>query len=179
MLAPAAGRVRFRAPGTSRFTALDGSARVPTGSEIDARRGTVALKSALTGRRTQTGRFGGGVFRVRQSRTGRGMTNLHLSGRELRACPPVARGTLATATRKRPKRRLWARDKGGRFRTHGANSVATARGTAWLTEDRCDGTLTRVTEGAVAVRLPSGRSVLVRAGPQRFVRARGARMSLR
>jgi ferric-dicitrate binding protein FerR (iron transport regulator) len=62
-------------------------------------------------------------------------------------------------------RSLWARDNHGRFRTHGANSVATARGTAWLTQDRCDGTRTRVTRGAVAVRdLARHRTVVVRAG---------------
>ena len=32
------------------------------------------------------------------------------------------------------------------------HSHATVRGTRWLTEDRCGGTLTRVTEGAVVVR---------------------------
>ena len=62
-------------------------------------------------------------------------------------------------------RRLWGQDRGGRFRTHGHNSIATVRGTRWLTEDRCDGTLTRVTEGAVEVRdRRTGRRVLVRAG---------------
>lgn len=179
VLTPAVGNVRFRAPGTRRFVVLDGSTPVPTGSEIDARRGTVTLRSALPGGGSQTGRFRGGRFRVRQSPTGRGMTDLYLSGRELKSCPRVTRGRAATASRRRAKRRLWASDKGGRFRTHGANSVATARGTAWLTEDRCGGTLTRVTEGAVSVRLPSGRSVLVRAGKQRFVRARIARKGAR
>ena len=62
-------------------------------------------------------------------------------------------------------RSLWARDRGGRFRTYGNNSVATARGTAWVTQDRCDGTVTRVHEGAVAVKdRRTGRTVVVRAG---------------
>jgi hypothetical protein len=117
------------------------------------------------------------MFKVRQSSTGRGMTDLILNGPQLNACRKArASQSLATASRKRPKRRLWASDKGGRFRTHGANSVATARGTAWLTEDRCDGTLTRVTEGAVEVRpRRGGRAVVVRAGKQRLVPARRAR----
>jgi hypothetical protein len=39
------------------------------------------------------------------------------------------------------------------------------RGTRWLTVDRCDGTLTRVTDGAVVVRdFARQRRVLVRAG---------------
>jgi hypothetical protein len=70
-------------------------------------------------------------------------------------------------------RRLWARDRGGRFRTHGRNSVATARGTAWLTVDRCDGTLTVVSEGAVEVRDGRRRrTVLVRKGRKYLARAR-------
>ena len=45
------------------------------------------------------------------------------------------------------------------------------RGTRWLTEDRCDGTLTRVVEGAVDVRsLRTGRVTRVRAGHSHLVR---------
>ena len=66
---------------------------------------------------------------------------------------------------RRAVRRLWGRDRGGRFRTRGRHGVATVRGTRWLTEDRCSGTLTRVTRGAVVVRdLTRRRSVVVRAG---------------
>jgi hypothetical protein len=62
-------------------------------------------------------------------------------------------------------RRLWGRDGGGRFRTFGRHSHATVRGTRWLTVDRCSGTFTRVTQGAVVVRdTVRRRSVLVRAG---------------
>jgi hypothetical protein len=48
-------------------------------------------------------------------------------------------------------RQLWARDDHGRFTTYGLTSVATVRGTVWLTQDRCDGTLTRVLRGRVLV----------------------------
>jgi hypothetical protein len=47
-------------------------------------------------------------------------------------------------------RRLWG-DGYGRFRTAGRYSAATVRGTRWLVEDRCDGTVTRVKRGQVAV----------------------------
>jgi hypothetical protein len=68
----------------------------------------------------------------------------------------------------------WGRDRGGRFRTRGRTSVATVRGTAWLTEDRCEGTLTRVTEGAVHVRdvQRGGKARLVRAGRRLLVAKR-------
>ena len=69
-----------------------------------------------------------------------------------------------------------ARDRGGRFRTHGRQSQATVRGTRWVTIDRCDGTLTRVTEGAVVVRTyRTGRRAVVRAGHSHLARPRKAR----
>jgi hypothetical protein len=72
-------------------------------------------------------------------------------------------------------RRLWGRDNGGRFRTHGRHSHATVRGTRWVTVDRCDGTLTRVTEGAVSVRdRVRRRTVLVRSGHSYLAKSRRA-----
>jgi hypothetical protein len=82
---------------------------------------------------------------------------------------------VASAARTRRVRKLWGRDRGGRFRTHGRHSEATVRGTRWLTVDRCDGTLTRVTKGAVSVRdLVRHRTVLVRAGHSYIARSRAA-----
>ncbi len=68
-------------------------------------------------------------------------------------------------------RSLWGRDHSGRFRTHGRDSVATVRGTTWLTQDRCDGTLTVVKSGAVSVReRRTHRTVTVRAGGRHLAR---------
>jgi hypothetical protein len=58
----------------------------------------------------------------------------------------------ASAAKKAKGRRLWASDRNGRFRTHGRDSVATVRGTEWITEDTCEGTRTTVVKGAVSVR---------------------------
>ncbi len=78
------------------------------------------------------------------------------------------------AQRRRSKKvvsRLWGNGK-GRFRTIGRHSAATVRGTIWLTEERCDGTLTRVTQGVVSVRdANTGRTVTVRAGRSYLARA--------
>jgi hypothetical protein len=52
---------------------------------------------------------------------------------------------------RRTIRRLRANAR-GRFRTRGRHSAATVRDTVWSTIDRCDGTLTKVTRGRVAVR---------------------------
>jgi hypothetical protein len=105
---------------------------------------------------------------VRQPRSGCGRVDLYLRGGSFRRCArPLRRGgaRLASASRTRRVRRLWGRDSGGKYRSYGRHSHATVRGTRWLTEDRCDGTLTRVTDGAVMVRdVKRHRSVLVRAG---------------
>lgn len=169
------GRALVKLPGTTRWIPLSAATRVPVGSKIDARRGIARLSSALDAQgRTQSARFRGGVFEVRQGRSGKGVTDIILRGR-LTGCRGAAArrgGGAAVASRAARRRRLWARDNGGRWRTHGQNSVATVRGTRWLTEDRCGGTLTRVTEGAVMVReRRSGRRVLVKAGRSHFARA--------
>ena len=53
------------------------------------------------------------------------------------------------------------------------DSVATVRGTEWITEDTCDGTLTTVVKGAVSVRnLHNGRKKLVKAGRSYLVRSK-------
>ena len=172
---PGRGAVRVRRPGHSTFVPLESGSELPIGAEVDARRGGVTLTAALPSGETQTGRFGGGRFVIRQ--TERGRVDLHLRGR---ACPrrSVAHGSaVAQASRKRrrsrSRRRLWGRDKGGRFRTHGRHSHATVRGTRWVVADRCDGTLTRVTEGSVVVRDKVRRKrVIVRVGERYLARPR-------
>jgi hypothetical protein len=162
-IAPASGTVLVRVPGATRAAALSDGASVPLGSILDTRAGTVKLQTALPGGDTQTGTFHGGVFEVRQPAGGHGMIELVLRG-ALPTCP--AGGVRAAAvTRRRPPRVLWGHDSHGKFRTRASNSVITVRGTTWYVADRCDGTLTRVTSGSVAVRdLHRGRTVVVRAG---------------
>jgi hypothetical protein len=106
--------------------------------------------------------------------------DLYLRGGNFAACGRAARSrgssTLASASGRRRVRRLWGSDSGGRFRTHGRHSQATVRGTRWLTEDRCDGTLTRVTEGAVVVRdFARHRNIVVSAGHSYLARKRAHR----
>jgi hypothetical protein len=159
----ASGTVTVQLPGTHAFVPLDQAASMPVGSVIDARQGTVTLQAALPGVGAETGTFSGSRFAVHQD-TRRHLTELRLTGGDFGRC---ADRTLAAAgTRKKTViRSLWGADHGGHFRTHGHNSVATVRGTHWLTEDRCDGTLTKVTQGAVAVYdRRTHRTVVVHAG---------------
>jgi hypothetical protein len=119
----------------------------------------------------QTGTFWGAKFLVLQRTGAHGRVDLYLRGGGLSASACRAEAARATApatisaTRKRIRRSLWGSDHHGRYRTHGSSSAATARGTRWVTQDRCDGTLTRVVTGAVSVRdKVRHRTVLVRAG---------------
>lgn len=183
------GTVRATGP-TGAAVDLAAARAVPNGTLIDTRAGTVELTSALDhDGATQTGRFWGGVFEVRQSATNGGLTQLVLRGGDFGACPrsgtaararararirAVAHTAVAKkkATKKRkPSRSLWGSDDHGRFQTHGRGSVATVRGTRWLTQDTCAGTLTKVADGAVAVTdLRTKRTVLVRKGHQHLAR---------
>jgi hypothetical protein len=167
--ATASGSVGVQSPGTGKFATLAGNAPVPVGSIIDARHGTVRLVTAVAGGNTQTGTFHGAVFQVKQKRGGGGMTDIVLRGGNFASCKSGARhggaARVSAAGRPRVVRRLWGNDHHGRFRTRGSNSIATVRGTSWVTTDRCDGTLTSVSKGSVSVRdLHRKRTVLVRAG---------------
>jgi hypothetical protein len=168
-VAPASGTVLVRVPGATNPAALAEGASVPVGSIVDTRAGTVALQTALPGAATQTGTFHGGRFEVRQPAGGQGMTELVLRG-ALPTCHAGAARAAAVA-RRRPPRSLWGHDSHGHFRTRASNSVITVRGTTWFVSDRCDGTLTRVTSGSVAVRdLHTGRTVVLHAGQRHLAR---------
>ena len=172
-VAPASGRVLVKVG--ARYVPLQAGDDIPVGSTVDATNGSVRLSSALGGTDGfQTGTFSGGKFEVRQPAGQHGMTEVVLRGGDFSKCRKAKRTTTArAAARKKPVRRIWGSDRNGRFRTRGAASIATVRGTRWLTEDRCEGTLTRVLQGAVDVRdLRTGRTARVRAGGQRLVRTR-------
>jgi hypothetical protein len=158
------GTITVQVPGTNRFEVLQQGTAVPVGSVVDATQGTVRLTTAVSATRTQDATLRGARFQVRQARDARGMTDLVLKGGNFAACR-ATNARAAHAAAKAPRRSLFARDTGGRFRTRGNNSVATVRGTVWTTTDTCAGTTTRVTEGAVSVRdVHTGRTTLVRAG---------------
>jgi hypothetical protein len=161
----ASGSVTVRTGNGRPAQPLTAVSAIPIGTHVDARFGTVELTAALdaTGT-TQTATFSGAIFEVRQGRADKGLTQILLTGSEA-GCAPTpghARGVIAAVARRRkPIRSLWGQDDHGRFQTQGRGSVATVRGTRWLTQDFCDGTLTRVTRGSVAVRDLAKRKVIV------------------
>ena len=68
---------------------------------------------------------------------------------------------------------LHAKDRHGKFRSKGRYAAATTRGTTWSMADRCDGTLTKVSSGAVTVNdLVRHVNVTVRAGRSYLAKAR-------
>ena len=174
------GAIKVKLPGST-WTVLDPTQPVPVGTTLDATRGTLTLTSLADDKgTTQTANVTGARFVVAQKKGARMYTELRLTGGDFSSCFPSARaaGTVtARAAGKRRVRRLWGNGH-GRFVTKGRNSAATVRGTVWSVEDRCDGTVTRVARGLVAVRdFTRGRTKLVRKGemffaPRRVVRRR-------
>lgn len=145
---PVAGTVLVKAPGTNQFVPLTAASQLPVGTQIDATQGRVELTSARSGGIIDTSQFYEGVFEIAQQ-SPNAITELRLVLGDFSVC---SLPSFATAEKnKRPVRRVWGSGK-GKYRTSGRYSSATVRGTVWKTEDRCDGTLTSVTEGSVTVR---------------------------
>jgi hypothetical protein len=161
------GKIFFRVPPSKKFIELTGPTQLPVGAIIDATKGRINLVSASdrTGT-TQLAWFYDGIFKIGQTKSAKPVTDLGLEG-EL-SCPKGKKASTAAAKKK--TRKLWGEGKGN-FRTSGKYSSATVRGTRWLVEDRCDGTLTRVTQGAVTVRdFRLKKNVVVRAGKKYLAR---------
>jgi hypothetical protein len=152
----------------------------------------VELTSAADtgGAKTQKSLFYDGVFQVKQSvpkkkpkKAKALITDLVMKGQIARSqCAPLKGSARAAAEAARKKKKgpkavlgkLWGSGK-GKFRTNGKYSAATVRGTIWLVEDRCEGTLTKVTRGTVSVRdFKRKKTVTVKAGHSYLARAQRA-----
>jgi uncharacterized repeat protein (TIGR01451 family) len=145
------GVVLVKLPGSNQFVPLTDPMALPLGTEINVVNGQINILTSDGSNAV----FFGGVFVLGQgldtsnASATRRVTELRLSRGNFAVCT-AKRTTAARPKPKRPVRRLWGRGKGS-FRTRGRYSATTVRGTYWLTEDRCDGTLTRVREGRVQV----------------------------
>lgn len=162
------GAVLVQPPGSRSFTPLTTVETLPVGTLVDARGGRVRI-TATSGGKTYSADFYGGIFQIAQLAKKGATADMKLFGGSFRGCPRAPRAA------KKPKavRQLWGSGSGP-FRTVGRFSAATVRGTTWLTQDQCRGTLTRVTAGAVTVRdFARRKSIVVRAGKRYFARAAG------
>jgi hypothetical protein len=169
---PISGAVLGHPPDDPTFRRIVGAANLVSGWTFDVTKGRVALTTAAnTHGATQTTQAFEGFFTALQS-PGASVTDLVLrSGNFDALCGSggvdVARASANTKT----VRHLWASGK-GKFRTKGRFAAASIRGTEWLTEDRCDGTLITVKTGAVSVfDQVLQRTVVVTAGKTYLARA--------
>jgi Ca2+-binding RTX toxin-like protein len=166
------GEFRLKLPEGPRFFKLAENVKIPIRSTIDPEAGVVRLATASNraGAR-QVASVSAGRFTVRQRGDQRPVTDLRLAGR-----PSGCRGSSGgRRMAKRPPPPKLAVDvvRKGRYRVRGKYSIGAATGTAWLTEDRCNGTFTRVISGTVRVHdLRRDRTIMVRAGGTYLARAR-------
>jgi hypothetical protein len=164
---PVSGTVLVKLKGTNKFIPLTAGQSIPLGSQIDVTKGKITLTSIpKAGGKAETATFYAGVFTVTQRGS---ITELTLSEP---LAPCKAKGKASAAAKKPKTRKLWGDGK-GQFRTRGQYSAATIRGTRWLVQDSCAGTLTKVASGVVSVRdTVRDKTVLVRAPRSYLARPR-------
>ena len=170
------GTVLVKEPGSNTFVKLTGATEIPIGAQVNTVKGTVRLTAGLGGGKTNSAEFHDGIFTILQAKARNAFTTLRLEGGNFRVCRTggTARSLSSVYRKKRPVRRVWGSGK-GRFTTRGRYSSATVLGTIWLTQDQCNGTLTKVLRGVVRVRdLRRHKTVKVRAGHSYLARAPGA-----
>jgi hypothetical protein len=162
---PVSGTVLVRLKGTTNFVAVTALSSIPIGSELDLTKGRIQLTSTAAGGATQTAVFYQGRAVIGQTHAAAPVTTLTLSG-------PLVCPKRKTSAKKPPKSRsLWGNGKGN-YTTNGRYAAATVRGTFWLTQDTCNGTLVRVRAGTVKVLdRVRHRTVIVGAGRSYLARA--------
>ena len=160
-VAPVSGFVLIKIHG--KFVPLTGLDQIPSGSQIDARHGSLELiTSNGTKGKTQHGTFGGAIFKLTQQRSGpdKGLVTLTLAEGAFKGAPSYAlcrkhqhkAGDASAAAVSSKVLQLLHASAHGKFRTSGRYSAATVRGTIWTVADRCDGTLTHDVTDSVAVK---------------------------
>jgi LCCL domain len=139
---------------------------IPYNATVDVTLGGVTLTTpAGTANFTGNDQTESAFVLKKKTVLGKPVTLLALAKGNFSVCPKrktaSARGSTPSST---VVRELWGKGK-GKFQTQGRYAAATVRGTHWLTEDRCDGTLVKVQSGTVQVLdLKTGKTVTVTAG---------------
>ncbi len=192
---PTSGTIRIRRPGTKAFVLLGDAESLALGTEVDSRKGTVALFFVTTkAGKTASASIGQGRVLVTQppeidrgQRPGRLTLSGPLAGCKAkritarsRAVRRAAGSVVAHAARTDAPpagRRIKVRAK-GRIKTQGRHGSAIVRGTRWIMVDRCasnpsPGTFVSVQEGVVAVRdFRLRKTINVHRGERYLARAR-------
>ena len=177
------------------FVRLTGAQQIPSGAVIDALHGTLKITTALPGAggardaaargkkpkphvNTQSGNFGGAIFKLTQARSG--LTDLSLVEGAFQGAPTYATckahkaGDATAAALSSKTLQLLHASAHGKFKTTGRYSAATVRGTNWTVADRCDGTLTHDLTDSVAVTdFVRHKTIVLHAGQSYLAKARG------
>jgi hypothetical protein len=176
---PSRTLLQSRLPG---FVPLKGTAALPVGTIVDARRGRLSLQAAADGRplgdpRRRVGRstLADAIFQIRQARLRRPALKARpiATSLVLASDPTASIGCRKQPPAKGAVRTLAATASEGLFRVSGGASRAESRNAAWRTTDRCTGTVTTVTRGVLRLYdKVRKRNVLVRAGSRYVARVR-------
>jgi hypothetical protein len=159
--APVSGTTLYRVPGSQTFVTLTEATQIPLGTELDTTHGRVLLTFATGYGQTEHAQWWQGRFFIGQTKGTKPVGTQSLSGALV-----CSKRSFAAAS----KRSLWGKGK-GRFRTKGKNASGTVRGTWWLTQDSCAGTLIKVKRGVVDVfDFKKHKHVLVHAGHSYFAK---------
>jgi hypothetical protein len=183
-LAPVSGVVLIKVGGM--FVPLTQVRQLPKNTLIDALGGTLRLITATGGgpardasaakakkhkgkTKTQSGNFGGAVFKVSQAHSG--MVTLTLVENAFKGGPSFAQckahkaGDPAASAASSKTLQLLHSSAKGKFSTRGKYAAATVRGTKWTTADRCDGTLVHdVTDSVSVTDFVHHKTVILHAG---------------
>ncbi|MEA2494182.1 MAG: hypothetical protein QOJ29_2093 [Thermoleophilaceae bacterium] len=175
-IAPITPPVRVKLPGAKAFVPLTSPTQIRVGAIIDTTRGRVRMTIDNGHGGFDSADFYQGVFKILQTKSKNAFASLQLFGGSFKGCLRAPRVKITTARKNqsptRSVRHLWGEGTGS-FRTVGRFSSATVRGTNWLTDDKCNGTLTRVKAGKVAVRdFVRKKTIVLRKGKKYFATAK-------
>ncbi len=154
------------------FVPLTQLRQIPKNTVINALQGTLEIITAIPGghgardaaakskkhgkgkTKTQSGSFGGAIFKVTQAHNGLATLSLVESAFKgapsYSTCKKKAGDATAAKVSSKTLQLLHASAK-GKFSTKGRYSAATVLGTKWTVADRCDGTLTHDITDSVSV----------------------------
>jgi hypothetical protein len=175
---PVSGTVFIKTK-NGQFIPLTGATQIPSGTVIDALRGSLQLTTAVGKGKTEHGIFGGAIFKVTQAHNG--LTTLSIVEGAFNGAPSYAlcnahKAADPTATTASSKTlQLLKASAHGKFRTSGRYSAATVRGTKWTIADRCDGTLTHdITDSVAVTDFVRHQTIILHAGQSYLARSRKA-----
>jgi hypothetical protein len=152
------------------FQPLTQLRQFPKNTVIDALGGTLQLITATGGPggahdaaakgkkhkvKTQTGTFGGAIFKVAQAHSGLATLSLvedaFTGAPSYSTCKKGKAADATTAALSSKTLQLLHSSAKGKFSTKGKYGAATVRGTKWTIADRCNGTLVHDQTGSVSV----------------------------